>query len=275
MPAAPPSEAIGYADQIPIPSSFDRLEEAHFWIHGLEQSYHYGSRFRWNLNAFLRALKEIPRLLKMEMQNESGFQEWFRPHKKNLRDDPLIDFLSKQRDVAVHRKMIVPDSKCWVGVTELRGLKLGVGMEMDAREDSDHAMHQYFCHILAHGDDFGILMPDDDSIPCVYREWRLSGFDDEVIDLAEKAWLLTGTTIAEVLKWKGLTPPPPSLSLYLVAMEARRLNSNFLTGNSSGKDLTRHERATKWRRRSGDGGNARHFRRVSRHSAKCAGRTIR
>ena len=212
MPAAPPSEAIGYADQIPIHSSFDRLQEVHFWIHGLEQFYHYASRFRWNLNAFLRALKEIPGLLQMEMQNESGFKEWFCPHKRSLLNDPLIHFLSEQRDVAVHQKMIVPDSKCWVGLTELRGMKFGLGMEMDAREDSDRAMHQYLYQNLAHGDDFGILMPDDDSIPCVYREWRLSEFDDEVIDLAEKAWLLTAKTIAEVLKWKGFTPPPLSLS---------------------------------------------------------------
>ena len=107
--------------------------------------------------------------------------------------------------------MIVPDSKCSVGVTELRGMKLGMGLNMDAREDSDHAMHRYLYAAAERGDFLGILIPDEDSIPCVHREWRLSGFDEEVIDLAAKAWLRTGETVAAVLEWMGIKPPPLAL----------------------------------------------------------------
>ena len=207
MPVAPPSETIGYVDRIPIPSSFDRVTEAHFWIHGLENFYHDGSRFRWNLNAFLKALKEIPGLLQMEMQNKPGFTKWFAARVRDLQKDPLIEFLSGQRDKAVHQKMIVPHSKCSLGVTEGRGMKLGFGWKLDAREDSDHAMHQYLYAVAEQGDFLGILEPDDDSIPCVYREWRLHGFDEQVIDLTASAWLRTGETVAEVLEWAGFDPP--------------------------------------------------------------------
>ncbi len=52
-------EALGEAlDR--IPASFDRFQEAHFWIHGLEQYYHLSSHFRWHLSAYLKALREFP-----------------------------------------------------------------------------------------------------------------------------------------------------------------------------------------------------------------------
>ena len=47
-----------------IESALDRLEEAHFWIHKMEEHYHNADPFRWHLNAFLKALREVPQLEK-------------------------------------------------------------------------------------------------------------------------------------------------------------------------------------------------------------------
>src|SRR4029078_2526091 len=121
-----------------IPASFDRFQEAHFWIHGMENYYHFSSQFRWHLNAFLKALKEVPQLLQMELQNEPGFAKWFREQREQLAQDPLIAHLFDQRDMIVHRDMLVPQSRCAVGVTEFRGMKLGVGFNINPLEDSDH-----------------------------------------------------------------------------------------------------------------------------------------
>lgn len=194
-----------------IPAAFDRFQEAHFWIHGLESHYHYASHFRWHLNAFLKSLKEIPQLLQIELQNENGFTGWFTDQKRALNEDPMIAYLSKQRDVVVHQRMLIPDSHCAVGVTELRGMKLGMSLEMDARRDSDHAMHSYLI-AAAKGDDFlGILIPDEDSIPCVHRVWRLQQFDDDIVEVCARAWIRVGETLSEVIRWMGVEPPPLSL----------------------------------------------------------------
>lgn len=195
-----------------IPSSFDRLQEAHFWIHGLEQYYHFSSQFRWHLSAFLKAIKEIPNLLQMELQGEQEFKNIFRDKLSDLRNDPLINHMAKQRDEVVHQRMLLPESKCTVGVTELRGMKLGMGFPVDPRDDSDHAMHRYLYEVAENEDFLGILVPDEDSIPCVHREWRFTGFEEEIIDLTAKAWLRTGETVAEVVEWLGAEPPPLSLS---------------------------------------------------------------
>lgn len=195
-----------------IESSLDRFQEAHFWIHGLESYYHYASHFRWYLNAFLKALNEIPQVLQTDLQNDPAFVKWFGEHSSQLRNDPLIAYLSKQRDTVVHRRMLVPKSTCLVGVTEGRGMKLGLSFGANPREDSDQAMHRYLAVVAARGDFLGILTPDEDSVPCVHRVWRLPSFDEDIVGVCARAWLRTGETITEVIRWLGVEPPPLSLN---------------------------------------------------------------
>ena len=194
-----------------IESSLDRFQESHFWIHSMEQFYHYADPFRWHLNAFLRSLKEVSQLLQMELQNETGFPKWFREHRAKLVSDPLISFLSKQRDYVVHRGMLIPGSKGAIGLTEGRGMKFGLSIPIHPLEDSDHAMHRYLSVLIDQRDPLGLLQPDEDSLPCVKREWRIPSFDEEVLDLAAVAWLRVGETIASVLHWLGVEPPQLSL----------------------------------------------------------------
>lgn len=176
----------------------------------LERHYHQADPFRWYLSVFLKAIKEVPQLLAMELQNESGFTEWFRDQREELLADPLIAHFAEQRNLVVHRRMLLPNSSCFVGVTELRGLKLGMGSAMDPREDSDVAMDRYL-HVAREHDFLGLLIPDDDSIPCVQRVWKLDGLDGEIVDLCAKAWLRVGKTIGAVLGWLKEDVPPLSL----------------------------------------------------------------
>ncbi len=111
-----------------ISASFDRFQEAHWWIHALELHYHDADLFRWHLNAFLKAIKETPLLLQKELQNQPGFPAWFKPQKNKLQGDQLLRFLSRQRDYVVHRGMLKPGSRGTIGITEGRGIKLGISM---------------------------------------------------------------------------------------------------------------------------------------------------
>ncbi len=193
-----------------IGSALDRFQEAHFWIHMMEEYYHNADPFRWHLNVFLKALKEVPDLLQMAMQNEDGFTEWFREQCNQLNSDPLIAVLSKQRDLVVHRSMLVPQSSGTVGITEGRGFKAGLTVPIDPLEDSDKALLRYAMH-FKDVDFLGLVTPDEDSVPCVEREWRLREFDEELVDLCARAWLRVGETIDAVLRWQGAEPPPLAL----------------------------------------------------------------
>jgi hypothetical protein len=194
-----------------ISAALDRFQEAHFWLHMVEQYYHAADPFRWHLNAFLRALKEVPQLLQMELQAHPGFKAWFAPKRRALADDPLIGVLSQHRDFVVHRGMLVPNSTAMVGVTEGRGMKFGMTFPIHALEDSDHGMRRYLAVSKARSDFLGILIPDEDSLPCVERQWRLPEFDDEIVEVCARAWLRLGETVGELLIWLGANPPPLSL----------------------------------------------------------------
>ena len=166
--------------------------------------------FRWYLNVFLKAINEVPQLLEMELQNEKGFKEWFSDQRQRLRADPLIAHFVKQRNRVVHRRMLLPNSRCVVGVTELRGMKLGMGLETDPRDDSDVAMDRYL-RVAREHDFLGILIPDEESIPCVQRVWKLDGLDGEIVDLCAEAWLRVGKIIGAVLEWLQEDVPPLSM----------------------------------------------------------------
>lgn len=195
-----------------IGSALDRFQEAHFWIHMMEDFYHAADPFRWYLNVFLKALKEVPQLIQMELQNERGFSDWFKLKRSTLQNDPLMAALAKHRDLVVHKGMLVPNSKGMLGITEGRGMKLGLSFPVHPLEDSEHAMERYLHHVSEHGDFLGVLIQDEDSLPCIQRQWHLEGFDEEIVDLCAKAWLRLGETISEVLKWLG-EEDVPGLSL--------------------------------------------------------------
>ncbi len=195
----------------------------------MEEYYHVANPFRWHLNAFLKALKEIPELLQAAMQDQEGFKAWFREQRNQLNSDPLIAALSKKRNLVVHRSMLVPQSKGTVGITEGRGLKAGLTMPIDPLEDSEEALIR--CAVLLEDRDFlGLVTPDEDSVPCVYREWRLPEFDEELIDLCAKAWERVGETVSSVLRWQGGVPPALALDCRHDSKQVRlrRYNCNAL-----------------------------------------------
>jgi hypothetical protein len=196
----------------PIESALDRFREAHFWIHALEQHYHHADPFRWHFNAFLKSIKEVPHLIQMGLQNRRGFKKWYQLEREKLTTDPLMRVLADQRDFVVHRGMLVPNSHGSIGITEGRGFKLGLTFPVHPLEDSDDAMHRYLHHVVEHGDFLQFLMPDEDSMPCIHRVWRMPPFEKELVELAAEAWLRTGETVNAVVEWMGATPQELSLN---------------------------------------------------------------
>ncbi len=114
-----------------------------------------------------------------------------------------------------------------VGVTEGRGMKFGMKFPVHALEDSDHGMRRYLAGSKAHGDFLGIMTPDEDSLPCVERQWYLPDFDDEIGEVCARAWLRLGETVGEVLRWLGATHPR---CLSTAATPAKRCISSSTRG---------------------------------------------
>lgn len=196
-----------------LESAMDRLQEAHFFLHGLEQYYHFANAFRWHLNAFTRALKEVPQLISMGWQNEEGFPAWYRPKREALSADPLIRHLSLQRDFVVHRGMLRPASSAFLGITEGRGIKLGMRVPVDPMLNSDELMETFVRANRAQADPFGFLnQADEQTLPCIERRWALPEFPgEELVDLCARAWVTVAELMREVYQWGETELAPPGL----------------------------------------------------------------
>lgn len=119
----------------------------------------------------------------MTLQNKRGFSDWFQDWKLRLQSDPLLSILFKQRDILVYQAMLIPESHVFVGVTEGRGLKLGIRFSIHPLEGRDHGMEVYLRHVKANKDFLEILTSDEDSMPCVEWEWCIPQLDDEIVDV--------------------------------------------------------------------------------------------
>jgi hypothetical protein len=97
--------------------------------------------------------------------------------------------------------MLLPRSKGSIGLTEGRGLKLGIGLPINPLSDSDAAMAAY----LSAGDPLELVsIIDEDSLPCIERTWGLEDLGSaDLVDVCAEAWLKLASLIQSVVKEVG------------------------------------------------------------------------
>jgi hypothetical protein len=190
-----------------IEASLDRWTEAHWHIHRLEEHYHFPEPFRYSVNAFIRTLKEIPQILKMELQSHPKFHAAIKPIVNGLFSDSLFSLLSKKRDFIVHHGMLRLHSTGFAGTTEGRGFKIGFQFRVGPDESSDEAYARYRELCRSDPDFRELFGPDSDSAPCVERTWRIPELPN--VDLLEgcvTAWQIAGSTLSQLVEFFGGAP---------------------------------------------------------------------
>ena len=183
-----------------IEAALDRWSECHWHIHQMEANYHTPDLFRYSLNSFIRAVKEIPQILNMELQNHNNFKSAFKPSIDLLHTNELLALLHEKRDFFVHRGMLKVLSKGSVGTTEGRVVKIVMGFHVDSAESTLEAYERF--KELCRNDKLirGLLGPDCDSWPYITREWKIQEFPGiDLLDLSIEAWRLTGEIISKII----------------------------------------------------------------------------
>ncbi|WP_277539846.1 hypothetical protein [Polynucleobacter sphagniphilus] len=183
----------------------------------MEEHYHQADKFRWSLNSFIRALKEVEQLLVMELQQHKEVALWYKSEKEKLSQTPFISKLFKHRDYIVHRSMLKPESKGTVGYTRGRGLKLGLTIPIDPLSDSQDAIIGYIRHAAETEDFLGILYTEEDGsgeYTCVQREWMLADFPgQELTQLTAQAWQAVAKLALETATKLGAHVIEPKIEL--------------------------------------------------------------
>lgn len=190
-----------------IEATLDRWHECHWHIHQMELHYHEPSLFRYSLNSFLRAINEVPQILKMETQNQTSVREKLARFQAELAADALFDTLKKKRNFVVHQSMLDLRSKGSVGTMEGHHVKLSFPFPVFPFEKSEEAYERY--KAACRTDSFlrELTGCDEDSIPCVWRIWMIPDFPDrDLLDVAVDAWSAVGSGLSTAVEAFGGTP---------------------------------------------------------------------
>ena len=195
-----------------LESALDRWSEWHWHIHQMEAAYHDPGPFRYSLNSFIRAVKEVPQILKMELQNHLLYQSVLKEKIDSTKSNELLGQLGRRRDFIVHRGMLELASSGQIGTTEGRGFKIGIGFNVAPFESSDEAYERYKEACRKNSVFRGAFGPDCDSAPCLRREWKVNELGDlELLELCVSAWRLLGEAISSIVQALGGEPLDLSL----------------------------------------------------------------
>ena len=90
-------------------------------------TYHDPVTFRFNLNAFVQALRNVTFILQSEDIKPPGFDSWYSSKQLEMRNDGDLRRFVEARNVVVKQSMLNLRSTCYMGVFRGRQLKAAIG----------------------------------------------------------------------------------------------------------------------------------------------------
>ncbi len=103
----------------------ERLGEVHYFFHQMQQLYHDPTMFRYNLNAFMSALKSTFDFIRLDLER-AGHTQWWKAQKANIKTDPILAGFQRGRNVSIHQKEVFEGSQIEAGLFRGRDLRLAL-----------------------------------------------------------------------------------------------------------------------------------------------------
>ncbi|MDP9895372.1 hypothetical protein J2W32_004470 [Variovorax boronicumulans] len=186
-----------------IGSGLDRWQECHWHLHQMESNYHEPEPFRFALNSFIRCAKEMPLVLRHDVQADPAARVVVKKHLERLEATGLFKVLKKRRDFIVHQGMLTLQSKGQIGTVEGRKVKISFPFPVYPDESSDDAYDRYKEECKKDSFLRG-LGPDCDSAPALWRTWRIADLpDSDLLEVAFDAWTLLGQALSSTIMELG------------------------------------------------------------------------
>ena len=194
------------ASQCPLAETDDKFGEAHYFIERMMTEYHEPVQFRYNLNAFLQALRNVTFVLQKELSQRSGFREWYLEQQTVMKQDLLLRRFVEGRNIVVKQRSLEINSSAMVGFFRWRTLKLAISADVPA-----HLSSKYLVEHMAPLTDF--IDAEHSAIGEQYgvrREWKAPELgDDNVVTLCDLAWVKIGNVLSEAHDFAGWHSLPP------------------------------------------------------------------
>lgn len=230
-----------------LEASLDRWHECHWHLHQMEANYHTPDAFRYALNAFIRAIADVPELLTKNLEKHESVRRAIKPKRKELEATQLFSVLKVRRNFIVHQGMLAVQSKGAVYTMEGSKVKLSFPFRVETWESSDDAYERYK-NVCRNDKIWRGLGPDCDSLPAIVRTWVIPQIPDrDLLEVAFEAWSLVGKLLSEaVIFFEG---EPLDLTMQCRHMpelvRIKRYNQREFFLSVDGIDLDEEER--KWK----------------------------
>jgi hypothetical protein len=112
--------------ECPFTEADEKMGEAHYFLHRALEEYHEPGPFRFNLNAFLQALRSVTLYLQREGSKVDGFAAWYAPVQDRMRGDPLLKRFLEGRNIVAHQRGLEAASRVEAGLFRYRTTKLAL-----------------------------------------------------------------------------------------------------------------------------------------------------
>lgn len=126
----------------PLPATVDKYWEAWYFLLGLMEHYHDPYAFRYELNAFIQALRNITFMLQSEPARPTNFAAWYADEQAALRADPTMRNFVDARNLIVKQSSLAARSKAELGLFRGRRFKLGMNLELSPFHDSEYLVRK-------------------------------------------------------------------------------------------------------------------------------------
>jgi hypothetical protein len=209
--------------QCPLYEPDDRLGEAHYFLAGMLQEYHNPDEFRWNLNAFLQALRNVTFVLQKTLSSSDGFDSWWPKKQTEMRQDLMLRAFVEGRNIVVKEGNLTVSSRAMLGLFRNHRSKLTL------------AANNVPCYIpsrvllSSYAPKLGLIDDEHSAIGEEYgveRDWFVSELGEgNVVDLCNKALTRISDVLDDAHDFAGIgtvegEPPQHSLEHVRVLTES-------------------------------------------------------
>jgi hypothetical protein len=185
-----------------MPSTHDKLSEAHYFIHQMVDHYHEPDLFRYNLSAFLQAARNVTFVLQSEASDKPDFGVLWKTLQDEMRAEPDLRLLNDSRVTVVHKSSLIPASTMFIGHFKYGKPKSGfVSVPLDPMTQSIVALvhgrkllqSSEHPHRAWSGEEFGLQ-----------RRWALKEAPEaELVQFALVALTKIADVVSRVHEWTG------------------------------------------------------------------------
>jgi len=196
---------LAHDDQLcPLPSTHEKCNEAEYFFAKLLEHYHAPDEFRFNLNAFIQAIRNITFMLQSEENKPVGFDDWYAKKQDEMRGNDILRRFVEARNIVVKRSSLAAHSTARSGLFRRRKLKLAFGHELSPMMSTIEALD------FAKKFTYGMFLDEDHSAigeqTGVERTWIVSDLGgSEVVATCLQALNYMGELLAEAHRLCGET----------------------------------------------------------------------